>query len=105
MTTSQVYFCNMRTLAGGMSIPEKLKNLIREGGIAKLDLKGQVCGDKNALRRAGQHCLPSSAVSRRSCRGGQGVRRQTFFVRLQHYVHGHEAQRVGSPSRGGDRRL
>lgn len=41
MTTSQVYFCNMRTLAGGMSIPEKLKNLIREGGIAKLDLKGK----------------------------------------------------------------
>ena len=29
----------MRTVAGGLNLPQKLKNLIREAGIEKLDLK------------------------------------------------------------------
>ena len=37
--SSKVYFCNMRTVAGGLNLPQKLKNLIREAGIEKLDLK------------------------------------------------------------------
>ncbi len=36
---SKVYFCDMRTVAGGMNLPQKLANLISKAGIEKLDVK------------------------------------------------------------------
>ncbi len=36
---SKVYFCDMRTVAGGMNLAQKLANLITKAGIEKLDLK------------------------------------------------------------------
>ncbi len=38
---TEVYFTNMRTIAGGMPLTEKLKKLIKEGGIASIDMKGK----------------------------------------------------------------
>ncbi|MDE7454322.1 MAG: DUF362 domain-containing protein [Clostridia bacterium] len=34
---SKVYFCTMRTVAGGMNLPQKLANLIKKAGIANID--------------------------------------------------------------------
>ncbi len=41
MHKSQVYFCDMRTAAGGMSLPQKLANLIKRANIAKIDMKNK----------------------------------------------------------------
>lgn len=39
---SEVYFTDMRVPYGGPTLPEKLKKLIRKGGIANLDMKGKI---------------------------------------------------------------
>ena len=41
MEKSKVYFTNFRTAANGDSVPIKLKGLIKEAGIADLDLEGK----------------------------------------------------------------
>jgi len=38
---SKVYFCDMRTVAGGLNLPKKLSNLIKKGGISDIDMKGK----------------------------------------------------------------
>lgn len=38
---SEVYFTDMRVPYGGPTLPEKLKKLIRKGGIANIDMKGK----------------------------------------------------------------
>lgn len=39
MSVSKVYFCDMRTLAGGLNLPQKLVNLMKKGGFENIDLK------------------------------------------------------------------
>jgi len=41
MSKSQVYFTDFRTKEGGESMPQKLKRLIRRGGIANIDMDGK----------------------------------------------------------------
>lgn len=41
MQPSKVFFCNMRTKAGGLTITEKLQNLMYKAGVEQLDLTGK----------------------------------------------------------------
>ena len=41
MAKSQVFFTDFRTKAGGESMPQKLKRLIKRGGIGSIDMDGK----------------------------------------------------------------
>ena len=62
---SKVYFCDMRTVAGGMNLAQKLGNLITKAGIASLNLKDKYVAIKMHLPLSS--CISASRATWRIC--------------------------------------